>query len=47
MGFLTYDHEHLLSRALVIRKNALDLTDWPDRAGRFFIRVGAEVVGKG
>src|SRR6266516_4403133 len=45
MGFLTYDYEHSLYRALVIRKNALDLTDWLDRASRFFIRVGAGVVG--
>ena len=45
MGFLTYDYLHPLYRALVIRKNALDLTDWLDRAGRFYARVGAEVVG--
>ena len=46
MAFLTYDFEHPLYRALVIRKNADDLKDWLDRAGRFYARVGAEIVGR-
>ena len=46
MGFLTYDFEHPLYRALVIRKNADDLKDWLDRAGRFYARVGASIIGR-
>ena len=45
MAWLLYDHEHPLYRALVVRKNAEDLRDWIDRAGRFFAPVHGAVVG--
>ncbi len=41
--WLTYDTEHPRYRALVIRKNANDLTDWVDRATRFYHNLGVTI----
>lgn len=45
MVWLLYDKDHPKYRALVIRKNADDLKDWIDRAGRMFRPTGAVIVG--
>lgn len=42
--WLTYDIEHPRYRALVIRKNADDLSDWIDRARRFYGPFGAKIA---
>lgn len=44
--WLLYDISHPLFRALVIRRNADDLTDWVDRATRMYQRYGATVAYK-
>jgi hypothetical protein len=44
-GFLCYDNEHPLYRALVLRRNADDLRDWISRAIAFLRRIGARKVG--
>lgn len=44
--WLTYDFEHPRFRALVIRKNADDLTDWVDRAVRFYTPMKGVVAHK-
>ena len=36
IAWLLYDKDHPLYRALVIRRNAVDLTDWIDRAREFY-----------
>jgi len=40
--WLTYDISHPRFRALVIRRNADDLSDWIDRARRMYSRFGAD-----
>lgn len=45
MAWLLYDIEHPRYRALVVRRNAEDLSDWVDRAEVFFRRNGAKKVG--
>lgn len=42
--WLTELVEHPRYRALVIRKNADDLSDWVDRAQRMYLSLGAEVA---
>lgn len=44
-AWLLYDIEHPRYRALVIRKNALDLNDWLDRAEFFYASLGAKRKG--
>ncbi len=44
--WLTYGIENPRYRALVIRKNADDLSDWVGRAIRFFIPMGATIVNR-
>lgn len=43
--WLLYDIDNPKLRALVIRKNALDLSDWIDRAKWKYATMGVEVVG--
>lgn len=48
LAWLLYDHEHPKYRALVIRKNSKDLSDWLDRAENFyrpfgFVRKGTDL----
>lgn len=42
--WLAYDVSHPLFRALVIRKNFTDLSDWRDRAEAVYARLGAKYV---
>lgn len=44
-AFLLYDKSHPRYRALVIRKNATDLSDWIDRAKAMYASSGAIFVG--
>jgi phage terminase large subunit len=44
--WLTYDTENPRYRALVIRRNAEDLSDWVDRAIRFYSGMGAKIVSR-
>lgn len=44
-AWLLYDKDHPLYKALVIRKNASDLTDWIERAKRMFKPTGAVFAG--
>lgn len=44
MAFLLYDSANPKYRALVIRRNAVDLTDWIDRAREFYRWFKVEVV---
>jgi len=44
--WLTDDIEHKLYRALVIRRNADDLSDWIDRANRIYSLLGGKMSGK-
>lgn len=44
--WLLYDIDNPLFRALVIRKNSEDLTDWLDRARRMYSGQGAIITGK-
>jgi len=44
--WLLYDIGHPLLRCLVIRRNADDLSDWVDRAGRMYARYGAKIAYK-
>jgi len=43
--WLLRDHKHPLLRALIIRKNSTDLTDWIDRAKRMYAHLGVKVKG--
>jgi len=45
MAWLLYDKDNPLYKALVIRKNAQDLSDWVSRARIMYAPTGAEVVG--
>lgn len=45
LAWLLYDSDHPKYRALVIRKNSIDLRDWLDRAENFYKTLG--VVRKG
>lgn len=45
MAWLLYDIDKPHYRALVIRRNASDLTDWVDRATDMFLDTGVKVVG--
>ena len=45
IAWLGYDVNHPLFRGLVLRKNATDLSDWIDRANRFFKQAGAIKTG--
>lgn len=42
--WLLYDIDKPYYRALVIRRNATDLSDWIDRARQMYLRVGAKYV---
>jgi hypothetical protein len=44
--WLTWDTENPKYRALVIRKNADDLSDWLDRANVMYNGQGVEIIGK-
>lgn len=44
--WLTYGIENPRYRALVIRKNAEDLSDWVNRATRFYAPMGATIVSR-
>lgn len=44
-AWLLYDSDHPLYRALVIRKNSIDLSEWLDRAERFYEAFGVVRVG--
>lgn len=46
LAWLLYDIDNPLFRALVIRRNADDLSDWVDRAARMYARYGAKVAYK-
>jgi hypothetical protein len=46
MAFLLYHISNPKFRALVIRRNAEDLTDWVDRATRMYAKCGAICTGK-
>ena len=46
LAWLLYDIGNPKYRALVIRRNADDLSDWIDRARQMYQGTGAEVVGK-
>jgi len=41
IGWLLYDKDNSLLRALIIRRNAEDLKDWIDRASRIYEPLGA------
>lgn len=43
--WLLRDHKNPRLRALIIRKNSTDLTDWIDRATRMYSHLGVKVVG--
>ncbi len=43
-AWLLYDIDKLYYRALVIRRNATDLSDWIDRARFMFAKAGAKYV---
>lgn len=45
INWLGYDVKHPRLRALIIRKNSIDLGDWVARARRYFAPEGVEVVG--
>lgn len=45
IAWLLYDVEHPKFKALVIRKNAIDLSDWIERAKAMFIQFGAKATG--
>lgn len=45
LAWLLYDMENPQLRALVLRRNAVDLGDWIDRAKKFFAKVGAKAKG--
>ena len=45
IGWLLYDKDHPLLRALIIRKQSEDLKDWIDRARRIYEPLGAVVKG--
>ena len=45
-AWLLKDKEHPKYRALVIRKNSEDLSDWLDKARSMYLPLGAEIVGK-
>ncbi|GAG28717.1 unnamed protein product, partial [marine sediment metagenome] len=42
--WMTYDTDNPFYRGLVIRKNADDLSDWVDRAVRFYTPMGARIA---
>lgn len=44
-AWLMYDIGHPLYRALVVRRNATDLTDWIDRATIMYLGAGAKLIG--
>lgn len=44
-AFLLYDKDNPRYRALVIRRNAVDLSDWIDRARSMYAPCGAEFAG--
>ena len=44
-AWLLYDIDKPSYRALVIRKNYTDLSDWLDRAQRFYFNAGGKLVG--
>lgn len=46
LAWLLYDIANPLFRALVIRRNGDDLSDWVDRATRMYARYGAKVAYK-
>lgn len=46
MAWLLYDKDHPLYKALVIRRNADDLSDWVERAKRMYAPTGIEFTGK-
>lgn len=46
LAWLTYDSDHPKYRALVIRKNSIDLDDWISRAEAFFKSKGAIKIGR-
>lgn len=46
IGWLLYDKDDPLFRALIIRKQSEDLTDWVDRARRIYEPLGARIVGQ-
>jgi hypothetical protein len=45
-AWLLYDKDHPLYKALVIRKNADDLSDWIERAKRMYAPTGAQFTGQ-
>jgi len=45
IGWLLYDKDNPLLRALIIRRNSEDLKDWVDRAKRIYEPLGAKKVG--
>jgi hypothetical protein len=45
IGWLLYDKDHPLLRALIIRKLSEDLRDWVDRAKRIYEPLGAVIKG--
>lgn len=45
LAWLMYDISNPKMRALVIRQNAKDLSDWVDRARKMYAGTGAEFVG--
>lgn len=45
-AWLIIDHNHPLFRALVIRRNADDLSDWLDKAMQLYKNLGATIKGK-
>lgn len=46
LAWLMRDVTNPRYRALILRKNYDDLTDWLDRASKMYARYGAEIVGK-
>nr|BDD48026.1 hypothetical protein 5 [Gammaproteobacteria bacterium] len=46
MAWLTKYVDHPMYRALILRKNYEDLSDWLDRARSFYKRYGVTIVGK-
>jgi len=46
LAWLLYDHQNAQYRALVIRQNAKDLSDWIDRARAMYVPMGAKVKGQ-
>ena len=45
LAWLMYDIDKPQYRALVIRKNYTDLSDWLDRAQKFYFNAGGKLVG--